>query len=156
MTRFTTIALGMAFVLMSGRASAQFYQAPPTSPFQRSPVSPYLNLFRGGNPAVNYYGLVRPQMDTQNALQRLQQQQNLNSTLPATADPSMYITGHPARFMNFSHYYYNNVGAQTPVSGMRAGVGGAGIPYGGYASPALTGAGVPGFSFITGTGIARP
>jgi hypothetical protein len=152
MTRFTAIALSLGFILISGRASAQFYQPPPTSPFQRSPVSPYLNLFRGGNPAVNYYGLVRPQVDTQNALQRLQQQQNLNLTLPATADASLFITGHPARFMNYSHYYYNNIGTQTPVSGLRVG---AGVPYAGYASPALTGAGTPGFSFITGTGIVR-
>lgn len=50
-------ALGTA-----GAASAQFQQQPyPSSGGQpNSPLSPYLNLNRSGNPSVNYYNFVRP------------------------------------------------------------------------------------------------
>jgi hypothetical protein len=156
MTRLTAIALGVTFILTSGQAVAQGYQRPSTSPFQTPPVSPYLNMLRGGNPGLNYYDLVRPQQDTRAALQRLQQQQNLNATLPANADASISITGHPARFMNFSHYYYYNIGAQSPVAGIRSGSGGAGLPNSGVGQPAVSGSGLPSFSFITGTGVFRP
>jgi hypothetical protein len=41
-----------------------FYQAPTVMPNiynpQNQPLSPYLNLLRGGNPGVNYYYGVRP------------------------------------------------------------------------------------------------
>src|SRR6476661_2750052 len=35
------------------------------------PVSPFLNLANGGNPAVNYYGIVQPQIDFRNQLTQL-------------------------------------------------------------------------------------
>src|SRR4051812_18227610 len=42
-------------------------------------VSPYLNLLRPGNsPALNYYGLVRPQFQTNADLLGLQQRMNLS------------------------------------------------------------------------------
>lgn len=61
----TVLALGAA-----GAASAQYptqpyyYQPPGVMPNiynpQYQPLSPYLNLSRGGNPAANYYYGVRP------------------------------------------------------------------------------------------------
>src|SRR5947207_10664448 len=54
-------ALLLAGLLPQG-AQAQF--RPP-------PVSPYLNLARRDiNPAINYYGLVRPQFELRNTLQQ--------------------------------------------------------------------------------------
>ncbi len=46
-----------------------------TQPYQTAPVlSPYMNLARPGtNPAINYFGLVRPQIQTGQNLQNLQQ-----------------------------------------------------------------------------------
>src|SRR6516165_10061769 len=44
--------------------SAQFtypFQAGQRYPGWQTPLSPYLNLLRPGNPAVNYYGLVEPE-----------------------------------------------------------------------------------------------
>src|SRR5262249_21835071 len=81
-TLMTVVALG-ATVCSAGIASAQFQtQQYPTSPYQypqypnapyvaptvqpnlynpvNQPLSPYLNLLRGGNQGVNYYYGVRP------------------------------------------------------------------------------------------------
>ncbi len=66
----------LAIVIMgsSRSASAQLPlpgqgNVPNTGPA----VSPYLNLLRRGtSPGVNYYGIVKPQLDMQNALRGLQ------------------------------------------------------------------------------------
>jgi hypothetical protein len=101
-------------ILVSGaQVGAQgTYTRPSTGPSTSAPLNPYLNLVRGGNPAVNYYGLVRPQVDAQRSLQQLQQQQ------PGTSTPASYgmspdgapNSGHPVQFMNFSHYFSNSQG----------------------------------------------
>jgi|SRR5207245_5931599 len=150
--------LTLIVMLLGGQAWAQGYLRPPTSPYQTPPVSPYLNLMRGGNPAINYYDLVRPQRDTSGTLQRLQLQQAQSAFQAPAATAGLAITGHPATFINYSHYYYYNMGAYTPVSGLRAGAAGAAaLQFSNYlGNPALTGAGIPSFSFITGTGIGRP
>jgi len=56
-------------------ARAQFINTrPPTSPFYQPPVSPYLNILRGGplGPATGYYTLTRPQIEAFGQLQNLQ------------------------------------------------------------------------------------
>ena len=72
MTRYLIVAA--AVLGLTGVAPAQYPQYPyPTAPFyppsavmpniynqQYQPLSPYLNLQRGGNAAVNYYYGVRP------------------------------------------------------------------------------------------------
>jgi hypothetical protein len=97
------------------RADAQQYIPPPTSPFYRPALSPYLNLGLPGQGALNYYGLVRPQLAYNQAIGQLQsQQQLLSSELNAAvnSDPnSQLTTGHAARFFNYSHYYGNRGGA---------------------------------------------
>jgi hypothetical protein len=112
MKRWLVLNLALAGVFLSmgsPRASAQAPGRPPLNPYAGPSFSPYLNLLRGGNPALNYYGLVRPQQDY-NAL--LQSQAlaatAASSPLPATGllEP---ITGHPSQFMNFSHYYGGRV-----------------------------------------------
>jgi hypothetical protein len=104
-------------------ASAQIgsYSPPQTNP--QPAFSPYLNMMRN-NPAVNYYGIVRPQMDTARALQQLQYGQQFSQpgmNPLGVADPNnqnnFIITGHPVTFMNLSHYF--------PLPGSRfAGLGG--------------------------------
>ena len=109
----------------SGQARAQFgYTRPQTSPFNQPAVSPYLNLLHGGNPGVNYNTLVRPQIDTGRAIQQLQSQVNQDqqilmgqlSAAPAGFDPNaaLPLTGHPAQFMNYAHYF--NAGSGRPGS----------------------------------------
>ena len=118
------ISLGFLMLVTASSVPAQgTYTRPMTSPNGAPAVSPYLNLVRGGNPAVNYYGLVRPQMDAQHALQQLQSGVAAPaSSLPMDATPN---SGHPVQFMNFSHYFNNNVGGG--LSGRGAG-GQAGGP----------------------------
>ncbi len=64
--------LTAALVLVAGGTAAAQYPQYPTQPYQppgampnvynpqNQPLSPYLNLLRGGNPGVNYYYGVRP------------------------------------------------------------------------------------------------
>ena len=66
----SAVALVGLSPLAAGQASAQ---APGAAPG----VSPYLNLLRQGNSqALNYYGLVRPQVEFRSGIQQLQQQGN--------------------------------------------------------------------------------
>jgi hypothetical protein len=108
--------VGMCAVLALGtRLDAQpqigTYNTPVVNP--RPVVSPYLNLNHGvGNPAVNYYGLVRPQIENHQAIQNLQQQvqttqgmmqQNQPGALPTE---EMSPTGRAVGgYLNFSHYF---------------------------------------------------
>jgi hypothetical protein len=121
----TTAALGMLTWLTPGVARAQGYVQPQTNPYGRAPLSPYLNMLHGGDPAINYHGLVKPQLQTNQSLLALQQQQ-VQPT--ATIDPSILpTTGHPTRFLNYSHYFFNQGGSGTyDTLG-----GGAYGPYGG-------------------------
>jgi len=111
------IAMGgvAALLLLTGSstAQAQFYYRPQTNPFYRPPLSPYLNLARPGDAGINYYGLVRPQVQDAQSIQQLQQQQ-LQLQQGATAlDPTTggVITGHPTRFGNYGHYFNYRGGA---------------------------------------------
>jgi hypothetical protein len=106
------------------------YSRPNTNPFQQPVVSPYLNLARGGNPAINYYGVIRPQEQTNLSIFQLQQQQQATgqailATETATALP---LTGHPTRFFNYSHYFFNQGGGVYAAGGV--------APYGTGLGPA--------------------
>jgi hypothetical protein len=95
---------------------------PPAGPT----VSPYINLFRNGNtPAFNYYGLVRPQFQTNAGLQALQQQvlQTNGAVLPGGApSDDVVVTGHAAVFMNLGGYFQSATGGlrANPVSSVGA------------------------------------
>ena len=101
--------VGVAFAA-AGAASAQPPPGPPgprPGPTNPPAVSPYLNLNRTGAPAaVNYYGLVRPQIDFRNAYLGLQQDfnqiQSAQTTDPRTGLPA---TGHAASFLNTGGYF---------------------------------------------------
>jgi hypothetical protein len=109
-------AVGLCLGL-GGQAAAQGYGRPQTSPWQRPTVSPYLNMTRGGNQAVNYFGLVRPQQDAARSIQQLQLQQvqqqqallGAQTFVPVSGeDPQqagLPTTGHPVTFFNYSRYF---------------------------------------------------
>jgi hypothetical protein len=104
--------------LFASTADAQ----PRVSPPNRPAVSPYLNLLRPGNsPGVNYYGLVRPQMEFRNNIQNLQQQVAENqSSIMGLNNAVLPTTGHATSFLNTGGYFPGGVGA----GGARAGAGG--------------------------------
>jgi hypothetical protein len=88
------------------------YTPPATNPYPNRPmVSPYLNLARGGNSALNYYNLVVPQMTYNNNFQNLQiaTQQLANTTnalaMQRPGTTGAFRTGHPVRFMDYNRYF---------------------------------------------------
>ncbi len=113
-------------------ARAQPPGGPPGGPFagpRQGAFSPYLNLTRqGASPAVNYYGLVRPQVQFGDSIQQLQRQAAVgpfSSSSDATADqPS--LTGHSFGFQNQYLYYQNQYYAGNFGLGRTGGGGGSG------------------------------
>lgn len=110
------LAFLIACLLLSSAATAdaQRQRYRPTSP----PLSPYFDLFRGGEdagPLGGYWGSYRPRQDFRRAMQqqgaRLQQQatnlraldQRMSLTQPSPG--SVRPTGSHSVFMNYSHYY---------------------------------------------------
>jgi len=121
----TLAALAFWAYVSPGQALAQLGSY--NRPYSPKPtLSPYLNMFQSGNPAINYYGLVRPQIATSKSLQYLQQEitdqdqylmnmptQNQQGQMPLPA------TGHPVQFMNYSHYFPMMRGATGTFGGGR-------------------------------------
>jgi len=87
-------------------------QPPPPGGYARPPAfSPYLNLNRGGSPAINYYGLVRPEVQFRQSLLRLSNDVATNQQALGTGNPGlndMPFTGHPTQFMNLGGYFMNS------------------------------------------------
>jgi hypothetical protein len=83
---------------------------PMSGPSARPAVSPYINL-SGRNPVVNYYGIIRPQLETRSLeAQQRQTLQQLERRLKEGDTKSEELlalprTGHRSYFMNYSHYY---------------------------------------------------
>lgn len=106
------MVLGLAIAAsVIGTAQAQPGGQRPT--FNQYPTfSPYLNLNRPGtSPAINYFGIVRPQFQALSTFQSLEQQAAANrqaisdaAGAPATALPT---TGHPVAFLNTAGYFMN-------------------------------------------------
>jgi hypothetical protein len=111
------VSLSGGCVLAQGPPGPRF-NGPVTSP----PFSPYLNLLRRGNPVyLNYYGLVRPELEFRNAVVGLQQQitanqQGISDLATATG---LVATGHPTQFLNTGHYFLNR-GGQLGSGSMRS------------------------------------
>jgi hypothetical protein len=125
----------------TARAQIGTFVRPQINP--RPTVSPYLSIFRGQSGAVNYYNIVRPQIEMGRQMQMLQSEVHglqgapavspLPGTIPVEQQPfaSMSTTGHPVSFMNPSHYFSGRPG------GTGSGVaGGTGNPLG-YPNPAV-------------------
>jgi hypothetical protein len=87
-------------------------------------VSPYLNLARRGTlPAINYYGLVRPQFDTYTGLQVLRQGiLQTQAAVPTVADfDAIPTTGRPSGFLTHGVYFMTTGG---PTAGRSSAVRG--------------------------------
>ena len=106
---------GLAVPSAAGQGLGPRVGGTPSAPT----VSPYLNLLRGSNsPTLNYYGLVRPQFQTNAGLQALQQQVLLaqGAGLSAAAGPDqVVVTGTAAVFMNLGGYFQSGIGGGRPA-----------------------------------------
>ena len=124
--RFFCIAILMIVLAPISVATAQ--PMAPGGGLSRPSFSPYLNLAnRGNSPALNYLGIVRPQLQAQQQLGQLQQQyqqtnQGLQSQLNELSqgvDGSLPLTGHVATFNNTGSYF-----SRHPVTGSGGGASG--------------------------------
>lgn len=111
-------AAALALVGSSARAQTSYtlppingtYAPPAVSPYNKPPISPWLNLARpGSSPAINYYDLVRPQMQTMNQIQQLQGTTQLlaGAIVAQQNQPAGQVaqTGHSTRFMSYNQYF---------------------------------------------------
>jgi hypothetical protein len=121
-TKFYCLAVvSLELLAFSQNASAQLpYTQPATTPnpYSRPAYSPFLNLLRPGDPAINYYGLVRPQQQFraglfQSQVQNASLQQSVSS-LEQTQ--GVLITGNRGTFLNYSRYFLNNGVSGAPLS----------------------------------------
>jgi hypothetical protein len=107
----------------AGRPAQAQYVPPQVSPYGTGGISPYLNLLRPGNPAVNFYGLVAPQIQQQAQIGLLQQQtQQLAQRQSVVAPPTnqaQVTTGHQTRFMQYNQYFNSTGTIRAPNFGRR-------------------------------------
>jgi hypothetical protein len=169
--KYPGLAVLTAVVLLTGLmtqpASAQFNPNPrfgTFNPYSRPPYSPYLNLLRGGSPAINYYGLVRPQEDFRNDFLQLQQSLYTQQSGGYDAGVDALITGNRGGYLNYQRYFLNNRGGgplggqnllgalATTLQGTGGGLGTAGAGAGFGTGTGATGRGLTG----GGTGAATP
>lgn len=154
MTRRTLALAFFAAAMLAGEAFGQ----PPAPPRYSPTFSPYLNLARGNSsPVLNYYGLVRPQIESRAAFQTLQgeilqnrQSTNVQKGVINGGYGPLSSTGFQAGYM--THYaYFLNSGSGAGAG--RGSVGGSRGFGGGGAAGFAQGAGGPGSS---ATGNIRP
>ena len=115
MNRFQPALIALTLALAAGAAEAQQPGVQPSTPYQYSPptVSPYLNLLNRGNPGINYYGIVRPQIQANQQFQTLQyglarttaEAEAANATATAPAPGQLPDTGHATGFMTYTKYF---------------------------------------------------
>ena len=99
------LAAASAALVMSQTAMAQNRFGSGYSAGVNGPtVSPYLNLLQVNSQGIiPYQELVRPQIDTQNALKS--QAGAIQNLQQGAARGGSRSTGHSTAFMNYSHYY---------------------------------------------------
>jgi hypothetical protein len=103
-----SVVVTVLFVFGAAHGAQAQYLQPETAPYGGQTYVPYLNMLRGGNPAVNYFGLVRPQLQTQATFQQLQSE--ITRPMPAPVAPprnrGVADTGSaPGRFMQYNQYF---------------------------------------------------
>lgn len=116
---FVVAGLGIWLTWTDGSVHAQI----PGYRMDRSQTpafSPYLNLLRGGSsPAINYYGIVRPEITFANSLYQLEGQQNQlqaqqnelgNQQGALAAQTTLPATGHASGFMTQSKFFMTSGG----------------------------------------------
>lgn len=123
MRRYHLGAAALALLLGSVVSPAHAQVPQFGGPINQPAVPPILNLNRfGAPPGLNYYNIVQPQVQSQDAISQLQQQTaQIQSQASAVGPGATLTTGHPVSYGNYSHFYALR---GFPLRGL-AGVGGA-------------------------------
>jgi hypothetical protein len=124
---WTTLILMVGLFSTPEAAQAQY-----TNPNSRARVSPYLNLLRGGAaPGVNYYALVRPDIEYRASINQLAQQTQANQQAIATgldainaSTAGAFITGTAVGFQTHGSFFQNIGSAGQLGFGIGGGQGG--------------------------------
>jgi hypothetical protein len=105
----------LSLALVAGHANVQGQYAPYYRPGGNTGtynppgvISPYLNILRGNNLAVNYYLGVRPEFQLRSLQQQVLLGEERRLPLPEESTelfPKLAGTGHPAVFLNYGGYY---------------------------------------------------
>ncbi len=111
----------LGLTVQSASAQPLRYQRPQVNPYGTPTVSPYLNIASGMNPAISYYGIVRPTVQAQQFQQswsdRAGRSDRAECWSPSSASTTttttgvMPITGASSVFMNYGGYF-NTIGGQ--------------------------------------------
>jgi hypothetical protein len=111
------LAVG-GIVAVIGGADAQYtpYYRPQSGGYAPPPpISPYLNLLRGNNTAVNYYLGVKSEIRDRSMQQQILGLERATAPVEVPAEEpftKLPSTGHPAVFMNYGGYYGGGPGSQ--------------------------------------------
>lgn len=98
------------FALIAIVGSASDVLAQPVFPASRPTFSPYLNLARSGSsPTLNYFGLVRPEINNRQNIQAIQSAaaSNQRSISDLVNGGELPTTGVSSQFMNHYSYFQN-------------------------------------------------
>ena len=117
--RHHLLFLGVGLFVTLALSSRPAHGQPPGNayyPSRQPAVSPYINLLRSGNnPAINYYGIVRPEIALRNNLLQLQGQQAATTTQQQDLAAALTLppTGHVSGFQTQSRYFMTKGGQGT-------------------------------------------
>ena len=116
----TTIKITLPALIMAfGLTGPSWAQALPLNPALRPAVSPYINLTRqGASGGVNYYGLVRPDIQFRSGILQNQREIATNQQALSNLAATPLTTGHHAGFMT-QWRYFMNTGIGAPTSAFR-------------------------------------
>lgn len=109
----SSLLLLLAGTGWAGAQSPYFPTRVGANPYQQPTLSPYLNLLRAGDPAANYYLLVRPEFRQRSlnaefgsAILDLERRGPERPAVPADElVPALPSTGHAAVFVNTGGYF---------------------------------------------------
>jgi hypothetical protein len=163
MTRFILVPLTVVLAwsaLAVAPASAQFtypFRPPQYGPYYQTQLSPYLNMLRPGDPAVNFYTGVVPEVQRRQDRNAIYSSlQGLGSQIPLPPgitnrdiDLPLASTGHPTAFGYTGTYFAGNMAGRyfgNPF-GQRRGMGGMGMGGMGMGGMGMGGMGMGGGGF---------
>ena len=92
MNRIVPSLMALTMALTAGAANAQ-QPGSYSKPYSPPVLPPYLNLLNRGNPAINYYGIIRPQIQQEQQLQTLQYGLNRTAAEATAAETAATTPG---------------------------------------------------------------
>ena len=111
LNKSTAAAALFSALVWFGSGTPSMAQGPPVGvPPARPTLSPYVNLLRSGSsPTLNYYGLVRPELNNRQNFQALQSAtaNNQRTIGDLQNGGELKATGFPTQFLNYGSYFLN-------------------------------------------------